>query len=143
VILVGEIRDGETMEIGLQAAETGHLVLSTLHTPDVGRTVNRLLSLSKNPNDVRERIADCLQGIVAQRLVPKKDNSGLVLATEVLVVTGTARESLKRPESNPSLKEVMEKGVSPYGMQTFEMHLRQLAQQGIVAKDVASAASGF
>jgi twitching motility protein PilT len=143
VILVGEIRDGDTMEIGLQAAETGHLVLSTLHTPDVGRTINRLLSLSKNPNDVRERIADCLQGIVAQRLVPRKDGTGLVLATEVLVITGTARESLKRPETNPSLKEVMEKGVSPYGMQTFEMHLRQLVQQGIVAKEIGSAAATF
>jgi twitching motility protein PilT len=143
VILVGEIRDGETMEIGLQAAETGHLVLSTLHTPDVGRTLNRLLSLAKNPADVRERIADSLQGIVAQRLVPKRDGSGLVLAAEVLVVTGTVRESLKRPESNPSLKELMEKGVSPYGMQTFEMHLKLLAAQGIVAKETVKQFAGF
>jgi twitching motility protein PilT len=143
VILVGEIRDVETMEIALQAAETGHLVLSTLHTPDVARTLNRLLTLSKNPADMRDRIADCLQGIVAQRLVPKRDGSGLVLAVEVLVVTGTVRESLKRPENNPSLKELMEKGVTPYGMQTFDMHLRQLAAQGVVAKEIAKSASTF
>ena len=143
VILLGEIRDGETMEIALQAAETGHLVLSTVHTPDVGRTINRLLTLSKNPADVRDRIADCLQGIVAQRLVPKRDATGLVLAAEVLVVTGTVRESLKRPDTNPPLKELMEKGVSPYGMQTFEMHLKQLVALGVIAKDVARGAASF
>jgi len=143
VILVGEIRDPETMEIALQAAETGHLVVSTLHTPDVARTLNRLLTLSKNPADVRDRIADCLQGIVAQRLVPKRDGTGLVLAAEVLVVTGTVRESLKRPETNPSLKELMEKGVTPYGMQTFDMHLRQLAAAGTISKEIVKAAGTF
>jgi len=143
VILVGEIRDPETMEIALQAAETGHLVVSTLHTPDVARTLNRLLTLSKNPADVRDRIADCLQGIVAQRLVPKRDGTGLVLAAEVLVVTGTVRESLKRPETNPSLKELMEKGVTPYGMQTFDMHLRQLAAAGTISKEIIKTAGTF
>jgi twitching motility protein PilT len=143
VIQVGEIRDGETMEIALQAAETGHLVLSTVHTPDVARTVNRLLSLSKATSDIRERIADCLQGIIAQRLLPKRDGTGLCLAAEVLVVTGTVRESLKRPENNPPLKELMEKGVSPYGMQTFEMHLKQLVSQGLLAKEIARQHSHF
>jgi twitching motility protein PilT len=143
VILVGEIRDEDTMEIALQAAETGHLVLSTLHTPDVGRTIHRVMSLAKNPADVRERFADSLQGIVAQRLLPKKDGSGRVLAAEILVATGTVRESLKRPESNPPLKELMEKGVTPYGMQTFEMHLRQLVAQNLLSKDVARVAAQF
>ena len=143
VILVGEIRDEETMEIALQAAETGHLVVSTVHTPDVSRTVNRLLALNKGTGDFRERIADCLQGIIAQRLLPKRDGSGVCLAAELLVVTGTVREALKRPDSNPSLKELMEKGVSPYGMQTFEMHLKQLVAQGVLAKDVARAAATF
>jgi twitching motility protein PilT len=143
VIQLGEVRDLETMEIALQAAETGHLVLSTLHTPDVARTLNRMLSLSKNPVDVRDRLADCLQGIVAQRLVPRRDGAGLALAAEVLVVTGTVRESLKRPDSNPTLKELMEKGVTPYGMQTFDMHLRQLAAQGVIAKEVAKSSATF
>ena len=119
------------MEIALMAAETGHLVLSTLHTPDVYRTVSRMLSLSTgDPKEVRERIADTLQGIVAQRLVPRKDGHGLVLASEVLIVTGTVREAMKRPESNPPLKDLIEKGVHPYGMQTFEMHLQAPARAG-------------
>jgi len=148
VILVGEIRDELTLDIALKAAETGHLVLSTLHTPDVSRTVNRMLALApKNQpgasDELRERIGDALQGIIAQRLLPSRDGSGLVLAAEVLVATGTVREAVKRPESNPALKELMEKGVHPYGMQTFEMHLKQLVQQGLLDKDVAKAAAGF
>jgi twitching motility protein PilT len=141
VILVGEIRDGETMEIALQAAETGHLVMSTMHTPDVARSVNRLLALSDNPGELRERIGDCIQGVVAQRLVPRAD-SGLTLALEILVGTGTVREAIKRPESNPPLKELMERGVSPYGMQTFQMSFRQLMAQGIITKETAKAFLG-
>ncbi len=145
VIQVGEIRDKETMDIALKSSETGHLVLSTLHTPDVGRTVNRMLALfdQAEPGELRERIADSLQGIIAQRLMPKKDGQGVVLAAEVLVMTGTVRESIRRPEGNPPLKELMEKGVHPYGMQTFEMHMRHLVQQGLIDKDIARAAAAF
>ena len=145
IIQVGEIRDEETMEIALKAAETGHLVMSTLHTPDVARTVNRILSLTpeKGASDMRERIADALQGIVAQRLLPRKDGQGLVLVAEVLVVTGTARETIKNPQGNPSLKDIMEKGVTPYGMQTFEMHTKMLVQQGLLERDVARTAAAF
>lgn len=145
VILVGEIRDELTMDIALKAAETGHLVLSTLHTPDVARTVGRMLALAPNTatEDLRERIGDTLQGIIAQRLLPKKDGSGLALAAEVLVATGTVREAIKRPENNPPMKEIMEKGTHPYGMQTFEMHLKQLVQAGILDKDTARAAAAF
>ncbi|PKN48847.1 MAG: twitching motility protein PilT [Deltaproteobacteria bacterium HGW-Deltaproteobacteria-20] len=145
VILVGEIRDQETMDIALKAAETGHLVLTTLHTPDVTRTINRMLALFDlaDSSELRDRIADSLQGIIAQRLLPKQDGEGLVLTSEVLVMTGTARESIRRPEGNPALKEVMEKGVHPYGMQTFAMDLKRLVQQGLVSKDVARAAAGF
>jgi len=148
VILVGEIRDELTMDIALKAAETGHLVLSTLHTPDVARTVGRMLALAPkgqpgSADELRERIGDSLQGIIAQRLLPKKDNTGLVLAAEVVVATGTVREAVKRPEANPPLKELMEKGVHPYGMQTFEMHLKQLVQMGLLDKEVAKAAAAF
>ena len=145
VILVGEIRDRETMDIALKASETGHLVLTTLHTPDVTRTINRMLALfdQLDPSELRDRIADTLQGIIAQRLLPKKDGEGLVLTSEVLVMTGTARETIRRPEGNPPLKEVMEKGTHPYGMQTFEMDLRQLVQKGLISKDVARNAAGF
>jgi twitching motility protein PilT len=144
VVLVGEIRDGETMEIALMAAETGHLVLSTLHTPDVYRTVQRMLALSSgDPKEVRERIADVLQGIVAQRLVSRTGDQGRVLVSEVLIVTGTVREALKRPESNPPLKDLIEKGTHPYGMQTFEMHLKHLLAQGIIDLESARGAVGF
>ena len=148
VILVGEIRDEITLDIALKAAETGHLVLSTLHTPDVTRTVGRMLALAPkgqpgSTDELRERIGDTLQGVIAQRLLPRKDGQGLVLAAEVLVATGTVREAIKRPEGNPSLKELMEKGMHPYGMQTFEMHLKQLMQQGLIDKEVARSAAGF
>jgi len=141
VILVGEIRDEETMDIAMKASETGHLVMSTLHTPDVQRTVGRVLALAGHDNkDTRERFADNLKAIVAQRLLPRADGPGLVLAAEVLVVTGTARESIRRPEGNLPLKDVMERGVHPYGMQTFEMSLRELVSSGVVDVEVARAA---
>lgn len=138
VIQVGEIRDGESMAIALKAAETGHLVLSTLHTPDVVRTMNRVIALAEGTSEnTRERLADALQGIVAQRLVPRADGTGVVLAAEVLVGTGSVRESIKRPQSNPPLKELMEQGASMYGMQTFEMSIRQLVRDGVVDREVA------
>jgi twitching motility protein PilT len=92
---------------------------------------------------MRERIGDALQGVIAQRLIPRKDQTGLVLAAEVLVATGTVREAIKRPEGNPGMKELMEKGTHPYGMQTFEMHLKQLMQQGLIDKEQARAAASF
>ncbi|GAB4213989.1 MAG: type IV pilus twitching motility protein PilT [Sandaracinaceae bacterium] len=142
VILVGEIRDEETMDIGLKAAETGHLVLSTLHTPDVQRTVGRVLSLSKQDvQETRERFADNLKAIVAQRLIPAA-TGGLALVAEILIVTGTARETLRKPEGNPSLKDIMERGTHPYGMQTFEMHLRELVKAGRVTIEDAKHALG-
>jgi twitching motility protein PilT len=139
VIMVGEIRDEDTMDTALKAAETGHLVLSTLHTPDVARTMGRILALSPSAdvNELRDRLSQNLQGIIAQRLLPKKDNSGLVLAAEILVASGTVREAIRRPEGNPSLKELMERGVSPYGMQTFEMHIKALLTAGTIDREVA------
>jgi twitching motility protein PilT len=143
VILVGEIRDEETMDIALKAAETGHLVLSTLHTPDVARTVGRILALcgSQDPQEVRDRLGDALKGVVAQRLVARVDG-GMCAAVEVLVNTPTARESIKKPEGNLPLKDVMEKGTHPYGMQTFEMHLKELVRNGTISIETARATLG-
>jgi len=143
VILVGEIRDEETMDIALRASETGHLVLSTLHTQDVTRTVARVLSLCGNldPKETRERFADALKGICAQRLVPKTEG-GMVAVCEVLVNTGTARESIRKPEGNLPLKDVLERGVHPYGMQTFEMHLKELVRAGKITVETARGAMG-
>ena len=139
VVLLGEIRDEDTMDTALKAAETGHLVLSTLHTPDVARTIGRILALTKSaePGETRERLADNLKGVVAQRLLPARDGESRVLAAEVLIVTGTARESIRKPDKNPSLKEVMERGVHPYGMQTFEMGLRKLVVEEKLSVEVA------
>jgi len=144
VIQVGEIRDAETMEIALKAAETGHLVLSTLHTPDVARTMNRIIALCEGESDdLRERLGDALQGIVAQRLLPRSDGQGMALAAEVLISTGSVRETIKRPLGNPTLKELMDGGQSMYGMQTFETHIKALVRDGIIDREVGRAAMGF
>jgi twitching motility protein PilT len=143
VIFVGEIRDEETMEIALKAAETGHLVLATLHTTDAVRTVNRMLALMRgDATENRVRIASCLQGIIAQRLLPRADGRGIVLAAEVLVASQSVKESIRRPENNPPLKALMEKGVHPYGMQTFHMAVAHLLQQGVIDDATASEALG-
>jgi twitching motility protein PilT len=144
VIQVGEIRDPETMDIALKAAETGHLVLSTLHTPDVARTMNRIIALSGGDVDnLRERLGDALQGVIAQRLLPRADGQGMVLATEVIICTGSVRESIKRPVGNPPLKELMESGDAMYGMHTFDMDIKHLIREGLVDREVGRAAMGF
>jgi twitching motility protein PilT len=143
VIFVGEIRDEETMEIALKAAETGHLVMATLHTSDCGRTVNRMLALMRGDvNENRMRVASCLQGIIAQRLLPRADGTGVVLASEVLVASHSVRESIRRPENNPALKGLMEKGTHPYGMRTFQMSVGALLEQGFIDETVAAEALG-
>jgi twitching motility protein PilT len=143
VIFVGEIRDDETMEIALKAAETGHLVMATLHTSDAVRTVNRMLALMKGDAiENRIRIASCLQGIIAQRLLPRADASGVVLASEVLVASTSVKESIRKPENNPPLKALMEKGTHPYGMRTFQMSVATLLEQGLIDDAIASEALG-
>ncbi len=143
VIFVGEIRDDETMEIALKAAETGHLVMATLHTSDAVRTVNRMLALMKGDvSENRVRIASCLQGIIAQRLLPRADGAGVVLAAEVLVASHSVKESIRRPENNPSLKSLMEKGTHPYGMRTFQMTIADLLEKGVIDDATANEALG-
>ncbi|HXX67731.1 MAG TPA: PilT/PilU family type 4a pilus ATPase [Polyangiaceae bacterium] len=141
VVFVGEIRDDETMEIALRAAETGHLVLATLHTTDAVRTINRMLALMHgDQGENRVRIASCLRGIIAQRLLPRADGNGVVLAAEVLVASQSVKESIRKPENNPSIKGLMEKGAHPYGMQTFQMAASSLYELGLI--DEASAEAG-
>jgi twitching motility protein PilT len=142
VIFVGEIRDEETMEIALKAAETGHLVMATLHTSDAVRTVNRMLALMRG--DVQEnrmRVASCLQGIIAQRLLPRADGNGVILASEVLVASHSVKESIRRPENNPPLKALMEKGLHPYGMKTFPISVGKLLEQGFIDEQTAAEAT--
>jgi twitching motility protein PilT len=141
VIFVGEVRDEETMEIALKAAETGHLVMASLHTSDAVRTVNRMLALMRgDPAENRFRIATCLQGIIAQRLLPRADGDGVVLAAEVLVASQSVRESIRRPDNNPLLKTLMEKGAHPYGMETFQTAIERLREQGVIDDETAQEA---
>lgn len=136
VILVGEMRDRETIEVALEAAETGHLVLSTLHTIDAAKTVDRIIGVfPKNEEKVvRTRIAQSFRFIVSQRLLPKPDGKGRVAAIEILKSTMRTREYIEKGESEgKSLIDAMEQG-DQEGMQTFDGVIEQMIRQGVVSK---------
>ena len=138
VIFVGEIRDAETVKAALQAAETGHLVVSTLHTTDVNETINRIIDFfpPHQQKQVRVSIAGSLRGIVSQRLVPRLDGRGLVPAVEVLVMNGRVRDLILNAEQTHLLRDLIaESGF--YGMQTFDQALLELYKAGVVTLDEA------
>lgn len=143
VILVGEIRDQETMEIALKAADTGHLVMSTLHTVDAMQTVNRVISFfpPHQHEEIRYLLASTIQAVVSQRLLPLADGEGMVPAVEIMVSTGTIRESIVNPEKTPLITQIMREGVTQHGMQTFDQALMQLYQAGTVTLEDALRAS--
>jgi len=143
VILVGEMRDAETIDIALKAAETGHLVLSTVHTTDAAKTIGRLVGTfpAEEQHGVRTRLADNLRGVVSQRLLPCKDGKGRVVAAEIMVVTKTVQEYLKDVEKAADLKDVIEKGQDQYGMQSFDQHLTALYRGGQISLEVAMSAA--
>jgi len=137
VILVGEMRDRETMEVAMEAAETGHLVLSTLHTIDASKTVERIIGVfPKNEEQIiRTRLAQSFRFIVSQRLLPRADGSGRVAAIEVLKATSRTREYIERGESEgKSLMDAMEQGELE-GMQTFDGEIEKMIRGGIVKKE--------
>jgi twitching motility protein PilT len=137
VILVGEMRDRETMEVAMEAAETGHLVLSTLHTIDAAKTVERIIGVfPKNEEQIiRTRLAQSFRYIISQRLLPRADGSGRVAAIEVLKATSRTREYIERGESEgKSLMDAMEQGELD-GMQTFDGVIEQMIRDGIVNKE--------
>jgi len=137
VILVGEMRDRETMEVALEAAETGHLVLSTLHTIDAAKTVERIIGVfPKNEEQViRTRLAASFRYIVSQRLLPRADGSGRIAAIEILKATSRTREYIERGESEgKSLADAMEQGAVE-GMQTFDGEIEKMIRSGLVNKD--------
>ena len=142
VIMIGEMRDTETIDIALKAAETGHLVISTAHTTDAAKTVQRLLSAfspSEQPM-MRLRLAESLRAVVSQRLLPRLDGKGVVPAVEVMVATRAVQECIRDESRTQELGEHIAKG-RHYGMQSFDQHLLQLLQQGLVGKDVALSAA--
>jgi twitching motility protein PilT len=139
VILVGEMRDRETIEVALEAAETGHLVLSTLHTIDAAKTVDRIIGVfPKNEEHViRNRIAQAFRYIISQRLLPRANGKGRVAAIEILRSTSRTKEYIEKGEQEgKSLIDAMEQG-DQEGMQTFDGVLEQMIRQGVVTKDDA------
>ena len=138
VILVGEMRDEETVSTALSAAETGHLVLSTLHTVDAPETVNRIIDFfpPHQHQQARAMLAGTLKGVISQRLVPTADGHGRVAACEVLRMTGRVRDMIMNPAETGRLPEVIAEG-SYYGMQTFDQALLAHVQAGRVSMDEA------
>jgi twitching motility protein PilT len=143
VIMIGEIRDVETMEIALKAADTGHLVLSTLHTIDAPQTINRIISFfpPHHHQEVRYLLASTLQGVISQRLIRSADEKGRVAAVEILISTGTVRDCIISPEKTPLLHQVMRESVTTHGMQTFDQALMKLYQENKITLDDALRAS--
>jgi twitching motility protein PilT len=139
VILVGEMRDLETIGTALHAAETGHMVFSTLHTLDCIETINRIIAVFPPPEQkqVRLQLAATLRAVVSQRLVRRCDAEGRVPAVEVMINTAYIRECILVPEKTRSIREAIAAGTSQYGMQTFDQSLWDLFQAGLIAYDVA------
>jgi twitching motility protein PilT len=139
VILVGEMRDAETMEVALHAAETGHLVLSTVHTLNATETINRIVSIfpPHQEEQIRSQLAGVLEGIVSQRLVVRADGKGRVPAVEVLVATGLIRDSIRDASKTSQIPTIIAAGQSQYGMQTFDQSLLGLYRQELVTYETA------
>ena len=139
VILVGEMRDVETIETAILAAETGHLVLSTLHTLDATETVNRIISVfpPHYQRQIRIMLASVLKAVISMRLIPRKDGKGRVPAVEVMVATPFIRDCILNKEKTHLIREAIAKGTSQYGMQTFDQSLYYLYEKGYISLEEA------
>ncbi len=142
VIFIGEMRDPETVRAALQAAETGHLVISTLHTLDATETVNRIIDFFPPHQQMQARmtLAGTLRGVVSQRLIMRGDGAGRVPAVEVLVTNGRVFDMIVNPEQTHLIEDVIREG-DFYGMQTFDQHLVELVKAGVVTVEDASTAA--
>jgi len=139
VILVGEMRDLETAETALAAAETGHLVLSTLHTIDAPETIARIVSLfpPHQQRHVRLQLSNVLRGVISQRLIPRIEGAGRVAAVEVMISTGRVRELIDDEDKTVQLRDTIAKGYTTYGMQTFDQALMDLVKRKVISYDEA------
>ncbi len=139
VILVGEMRDFETIQTSLVAAETGHLVLSTLHTIDATETINRIIAVFPpyQHKQVRMQLASVLKGIISMRLMPRADGKGRVPAVEVLVATAMIRDCILDPDKTKTIPDAIEQGAVHYGMQTFDQSLFGLFKSGLITYEEA------
>jgi twitching motility protein PilT len=139
VILVGEMRDLETISTALHAAETGHMVFSTLHTLDAVETINRIIAVFPPPEQkqVRLQLASTIKAVISQRLVKRCDGPGRVPAVEILISTPYVRECILIPEKTRNIREALAQGTSQYGMQTFDQSLYGLMQNGLIDFETA------
>jgi len=139
VILVGEMRDYETVETALTAAETGHLVLSTLHTLDATETINRIVAIfpPHQQKQIRLQIAAVLKAVISLRLMPRADGLGRVPAAEILISTALVRDCIENKEKTKLIKDAITAGTSQYGMQTFDQSLFSLYKSGLITLDEA------
>lgn len=139
VVMLGEIRDWETMIAALTAANTGHLVLATLHTMDATQTVSRVISLapSEMHSEVRGLLSSTLVGIIAQRLLARSDGGGRIPAVEILVATETIRKMIVNPEDTINIRQAIQEGSGQYGMQTFDQSLLKLYRDGLISLEDA------
>jgi len=139
VILVGEMRDYETIETALLAAETGHLVFSTLHTLDATETINRIISVfpPHHQKQIRIQLSQVLKAVISLRLVPRADGLGRVPAVEVLISTPYIRDCIENKEKTKYIREQIKLGTSQYGMQTFDQSLYLLYKNGLISLDEA------
>jgi twitching motility protein PilT len=143
VILVGEMRDLETIGIAMTAAETGHLVLSTLHTLDATETITRIISAFpiEHQSSIRLQLSGIIKGIISQRLLPKGDGNGRVAAVEVLVSTSRIRECVGDELKTREIRDAISEGSVTYGMQTFDQSLLQLYKKDLISYETALAAA--
>ena len=143
VIMVGEMRDHETTDIALKAAETGHLVLSTLHTVDVAKTISRIVGIFDQGEQmsVRYRLAESLRAIISQTLLPRQDRSGRIVSTEIMRATLTIKECIEDPKKTGQIRDYLEKGRDQYGMHSFDQSLLDLYRKNIISLEVAKSAS--
>ncbi len=139
VVMIGEIRDLETLDVALKAAGTGHLVFSTLHTTDATLTINRILSFypPHQQNEVRFALANALEAIVSLRLVPRSDQPGRVPACEVLVNTGAVRDQIRDLQATLNIPDLIREGSVAYGMQTFDQSLMTWYSKGVISYENA------
>jgi twitching motility protein PilT len=139
VILIGEIRDLETLEVALKAADTGHLVFSTLHTTDATQTINRVISFypPHQQNEVRFMLASALAAVVSLRLVPRADRAGRVPAAEILINTAAVRDQIRDMTKSLSIPDLIKEGSVQYGMQSFDQSLMHWYTKGVVSYESA------
>lgn len=139
VLLVGEMRDLETIETALTAAETGHLVMATLHTLDAAETINRIIGAFQphQQKQIRMQLASVLRAAISQRLVPRRDGRGRVPAIEIMINTARVRELIEDKDRTREIADAIAQGHQAYGMQTFDQSLMSLVQQNIVAYEEA------